>query len=143
MVARAARYSIRDRVRARILPGALDQALASGACEYATAALELRARALQRPSVSYELGSTLRRLLGDAHHPRGRHARIEPARTRVLAVEQELRLLASRLQAPQPVAVAAIAKVRVLLSDGTGPLYQGGRDDTLREAVGEALAALD
>jgi hypothetical protein len=61
----------------------------------------------------------------------------------VLAVEQDLRLLASRLQAPRPVAVAGIARVNLLLTDGTGPLYQYAETDALRAAVGDALTALD
>jgi hypothetical protein len=137
------RYGIRDQIRARFLARALDEGLASGACEYATPALELRARMLRRPSVSYELGSTLRRVLDGAHDRPSRRTRIEPAPGGVLAVEEDLRLLASRLQSPQPVAVATIAKVRLLLVDGTGPLYATGCDDALRAAVGDALTALD
>ena len=59
------------------------------------------------------------------------------------AVEHELRLLASRLQAPNPVAVSAVAKVRVLLTDGTGPLYYPETRGSLDAAIRDVAAALD
>ena len=69
--------------------------------------------------------------------------RIEACRESVRAVEHELRLLASRLQAPNPVAVRAVAKVRVLLTDGTGPLYYPETRGSLDAAIRDVAAALD
>ena len=46
-----------------------------------------------------------------------------------------------RLQAPDPVSTRGMARLRQLLSDGAGPLYQHGRGD-LAGRLGAALAAL-
>ena len=54
------RYRLRDRLRARFLTAALDRALADGAPGNASPALELRAKALARPSVASELADQLR-----------------------------------------------------------------------------------
>ena len=46
-----------------------------------------------------------------------------------------------RLQSPRPVSARGMARLRLLLSDGVGPLYQFGRGD-LAGRLGAALAAL-
>jgi hypothetical protein len=46
-----------------------------------------------------------------------------------------------RLHAPHPVSARGMARLRQLLSDGTGPLYRHGRGD-LTGRLGAALAAL-
>ena len=55
----------------------------------------------------------------------------------------DLRLLASRLDGPGPVAPAGVARARLLVGDGTGPLYDRSSDpDDLVRAAERALAAL-
>jgi hypothetical protein len=140
---RGGRYRARDRLRARFLTAPLDRALAEGTAPSASRALELRAQALERPSVARELGSQLRRIVREAQLESHPGVRVQACREAVLAVEQELRLLASRLQAANPVAASAVAKVRVLLTDGTGPLYYPETHGSLRAAVRDATVALD
>src|SRR6266568_3472745 len=60
----------------------------------------------------------------------------------VVEAAPELARLASRLQAVGPVEAKGVAQVRVLLSDGTGPLYDGAAPEDLRAAALGALAAL-
>ncbi len=139
---RARRHRLRDRVRARLLATALDRALAQGVPADASPVLELRAQALARASVADELAHQLRRIVLEAHQPPRPSVRIGGCRQRVLAVEDELRLLASRLQAPRPVPVTAIAQVRLLLTDGTGPLYHRGSDRSLDAAIHDVRLAL-
>ena len=59
-----------------------------------------------------------------------------------LARACELEALADRLQAPDQVAAQGVAQARLLLTDGTGPLYRRGETDDLRAAVARALACL-
>jgi hypothetical protein len=136
------RYRVRDRLRARVLTGPLDRALADGTPRGANSALELRAHALERPSVAHELGSQLRRVVREAQRESRPGPRVQACREAVLAVEHDLRLLASRLEAANPVAASAVAKVLVLLTDGTGPLYYPEANGSLRAAVRDATAAL-
>jgi hypothetical protein len=131
-----------DRVRARFSAAALDRELAHGVCPDSRPVLELRARALSRPPVRRELGDQLRRIIRQAHQPPGPSMPIRARRAGVLAAEDELRLLAGRLQSPRRVAVVGIAKVRVLLCDGSGPLYYRASDEDLGSAVREATSAL-
>jgi hypothetical protein len=131
-----------DRARARVSAAALDRELAHGVARDATPALELRARALSQPPVRCELGDQLRRIVSQAHQPPGPSARIRARRAGVLAAEDELRLLASRLHSRQRVAVVGIAKVRVLLSDGSGPLYYRDSEQDLGAVIREATSAL-
>jgi hypothetical protein len=61
----------------------------------------------------------------------------------VLAAAEHLETLASRLLGPGPVSARGVAEVQVLLSDGSGPLYDPGAAEDLRAAVARALHDLD
>jgi hypothetical protein len=137
------RHHVWNRIRARVLTAQLDRALAEGAPSDASDALELRAQALARRSVADELAGRLRLVVREAEQEPRPSLRVHACREAVLTVEHELRLLASRLQAANPVAVSAVAKVHVLLTDGTGPLYYPRTNGSLRAAVRDATAALD
>ena len=138
------RYRVRDRVLARVRARALDRALASGIPTDTTPALWLRARALTRPWVARELGQQLSRIVLEAHEPRRMPGMrvMGAARERVLAAEDDLRVLARRLQSGEVVAPHGIAKVRLLLSDGTGPLFYRGSAMNLSDVIREATSAL-
>ncbi len=137
------RYRIRDRVRSTILAHGLDRALAAGVPEDASPALRLRAQTLARAETADALGDQLRRVVRDSRQPPdGARMRVAPCREQVLAAEQDLRRLASRLQSPRRSGAPGVAKVLLLLTDGTGPLYQRGSRRSLSAAVHEASAAL-
>jgi hypothetical protein len=55
----------------------------------------------------------------------------------------ELVAIAGRLVASGPVDVQGVARVRALVSDGTGPLYRFGPPERLSHELTEVLAALD
>jgi len=131
-----------DRVRACVSAAALDRELASGVPVDASPLLARRARALSRRAAPPELGSRLRRIVREAHQPAGPTAHVRANRARVVAAEDELRLLASRLESSRRVSVAGLAKVHVLLTDGTGPLYYRDSSEDLVGATREAIAAL-
>jgi len=136
--------TLRDRLATRLRARSLDRALAAGAAPEDDAALALRAQMLVRACVREELAVALRSLLRDARTPNRApiHTRAPLARAQVVEAEPELARLASRLQAVGPVEPRGVAQVRILLTDGTGPLYAGAPRQDLRAAVLGALAAL-
>jgi hypothetical protein len=136
------RTRITDRIRARLHATKLDRELASGVSPAANPVLGLRAAVLTRPSVARQLGDQLRRIVREAHQPPGPSVRVRGCRERVLAAEDDLRLLASRLQGTRVPAVRGIAKVHVLFADGCGPLYHRSSAENLSAAIRDATAAL-
>jgi hypothetical protein len=70
------------------------------------------------------MAAALRRILDEAQRPRvASRTRITPMRDRVVAASNELASLADALAEPGPVAARGAAEARMLLTDGTGPLY--------------------
>ena len=68
--------------------------------------------------------------------------RVPLNRERVLESERDLALLASRLQSPSRVGVRGVAKVRLLLTHGRGPLFYSRSTTDLGAAVRDATTAL-
>jgi hypothetical protein len=134
--------SIRARLRARFRARALDRELAGEVREHLSPALALRARILLQPPTRRALCDQLRRIVREAHEPAQLTRRVPIRRREVVEAEGDLRLLASRLDSPSPVAVRGLAKVRILLTDGCGPLYHRDSSEDLGAAVHQALAAL-
>ena len=139
------RRRFRDRLRARVRAGALDQQLAHGAAPDDGRARALRADLLVRPEAREQLARHWEDLLGLARRPRtGPGPWVPLPRARILAAEDEIRELAAALRASRPVPARGVAMATVLLGDGTGPVYRRGRDATdLRATVREAVRHLD
>ena len=137
------RSRLRDRLTARLRANGLDRRLADGVPPERSAALSLRARRLIEPPVAATMARALHRIVREAHEHRLPHATMP---VRLLAVRRsaaELEDLARRLVAPRPAAVRGIAQVRLLLTDGTGPLYSSRTGEDLAAAVRRARAALE
>jgi hypothetical protein len=142
VVARRAR--VRDRVVAWWRAGSLERELACGVAPESRPALALRAQALVTPTVRAGLARQLQRVVRDAQVGHRSLAAKIPTRSReVVAAAHELDALAVRLLAPGPVSARGVAKVRVLLTDGAGPLYYHGATEELRIIVARALRDLD
>jgi len=140
----ARRARLRDVLAAWWRAGSLERALARGVAPETEAALALRAQALIAPSVRAALARQLQRVVRDARGGRARPVtRVATRRREILDAAQELDLLARRLRAPGPVSARGVARVRVLLTDGCGPLYFRGATEELRVAVARALADLE
>jgi hypothetical protein len=138
VVARPAR--LRERLAARWRARSLERELARGAAPESAAALALRAQALIGPSVRAALARQVRAVLRDVRRPvRVGSARVRPRHEEVVAAECELERLAARLVAPDPVSARGVARVRLLLGDGCGPLYAQGAGVDLRSVVARAL----
>jgi hypothetical protein len=65
-----------------------------------------------------------------------------PSRGSVWAAREELRRLAEMLEDPGPVAAGGVAQARILLTDGTGPLYNPQSRTTLLSGAARAVREL-
>jgi hypothetical protein len=137
-----AQVRLRDRVAARWRSLALDRELAAGAPPEATAALTLRARKLVGPAARAALAGGLRKALARTRRRPGVGLRLPVREHAVIEAADDLARLADRLVARAPVAARGVAQTCLLLSDGAGPLYDGGRGD-LGAAVRDAIAGLE
>jgi hypothetical protein len=120
----------------------LDIELARGAAP-TRAALALRAQALGERRARERLGRSVCRIVDDARTDRPLSiARVPTQRNEVLAAARELDQIAETLLASGPVAASGVAQLRLLLTDGAGPLYSRGAPGGLRAAATRALDAL-
>lgn len=137
--------SWRSRLAARIHAGRYDRLLAVGAPPAANSGLAVHAARLTSTSERETVARTLRRVVDQQHRPTrvpaGLNFRIEAYRDHVIEAEEVIDAITLRLHAPRPVGVRGMARLRVLLSDGTGPMFRRDGGD-LRGRLGAALAAL-
>jgi hypothetical protein len=119
----------------------LDEQLAEGTDPEASAELTLRAEQLDSSAEHVRLAKRLEDVVRQARAP-ATTSRL-PRRREVRACVDELLALAHRLRADQPVGLSGVAMTALLLSDGLGPLYYGGANVPLQEAVQSARVALE
>ena len=132
---------LRDRVRARLRAHQLDRALASGVPVELTPALALRARRLTALSDRRAKAVTFDACCvrpAKRCRPYVRMTR----RERVAAAGSALSRLAEALAQPGPVAARGAAEASLLLTDGTGPLYNSANQASLERYALRALADL-
>jgi hypothetical protein len=140
---RARRTRTRERVRVRLWPWRLDVALARGAPPDVRGDLSLRAHRLISLRTRQRLAAEIRGVLREAalpRHPLDR--RLHPRAPEVLDVAPLLYDLADELAHPGPVEARGVAQVRLLLRDGTGPLYDEPWPGALAGCLTRALSAL-
>jgi hypothetical protein len=90
------------------------------------------------------LARQLRRVVDDARSRRARpHARVPIVYEQVLAAAPELEHLAEVLASPGVLAARGLAQARLLLCDGSSPLYLRSTLTALRTAVEAALESLE
>jgi hypothetical protein len=141
VVARRPRLS--DRLVARLRARWLDRALAQGIPPETSAPLALRAQRLTEPEHRSSIARELRRVIREVHQShRPAFARIIPSQGSVWAAREELRRLADTLDDPGPVAAGGVAQARLLLTDGTGPLYNAASRSTLVGGAARAVREL-
>jgi hypothetical protein len=129
-------------VQSRLLAGRYDKLLASGAAAFPDSPLELHARRLITIAEREVVARSFRRALLEARKPPTPWtARSWAHRPSVVAAADMIDSVTLWLHSPRPVRARGMARLRVLLSDGAGPLYTSGRGD-LVERLGAALAAL-
>jgi len=139
----AGRPTLLDRLSARWRPGRLDRALADGIPPEASPALALRARRLTELACRRPLARALRRVVrDDLDGQRPSHGRVRPDRNGVEAARDELTALADGLTDPRPVAAHGVAQAWLLVTDGTGPLYNPCSRASLRAGAARAESEL-
>jgi hypothetical protein len=121
----------RDRILARLHGATLDRQIAFGAPPDGGRRRSARAAMLVDPDRRRQLAGYWESLLEhNRHRP--------PA-----SIEGDIRHMIDLLRVNAPVPARGVAMSRRLLTDGTGPVYQGGRAQDLRAAVQEANRHLD
>jgi hypothetical protein len=134
---------LRDRLVAWLSTRSLDTALASGTPAEADAALALRARRLTTPPRRRKVALAIRHLIREAEGAVApSRLRVSPVPDRVSAASRELRLLAEKLAEPTPVSARGVAETLLLLTDGTGPLYNPRSEGSVRDRAANAAAHL-
>jgi hypothetical protein len=137
------RPRLRDHLAAQWSARRLDRALAEGVSPETSAPLALRAHRLTEPDRRWSIAGSLRRIVRDAQDDRPtRLARVRPDARTVRAASDELMELADTLDAPGPVAAHGVAQAWLLLTDGTGPLYNARSGASLVTAARRAVRNL-
>jgi hypothetical protein len=128
-----------------VLGDRLDGRLAEGARPEGDVLLAMRAQQLACGRSRRELATTVRRLLDasdvstNGYNPAGTLAVL----SRVVTAREDFECLIAHLLAPAPVSARGVATVRLLLRDGTGPLYRYESRADLKAMVRASIAALD
>lgn len=134
------RPTLRARLAAQWHADRLDRALAQGIAPETSAALALRAQRLTEPDRRWTIAGALRRIIRDVETDRHRRfGQVAPDWQAVRAASDELGQLADTLADPGPVAAHGVAQAWLLLTDGTGPLYNPRRGEPLGDRAGEPL----
>jgi hypothetical protein len=137
-----ARRSVRARMMAWLRAGRFDRALAVGVPAPAGSALAVHAARLTSVAERQAVAEVLRRAVRDAKGTRATQSwRVLMHRANIASANALIDEVRLRLHAPHPVSARGMARLRQLLSDGTGLLYAHGRGD-LTARLGAALAAL-
>ena len=89
------------------------------------------------------LARSLTRIVVAADAPMARRLAAPVDGPSVQRARAELAAVAGRLVASGPVGVQGVARVRVLVADGTGPLYRSAPPERLHRELIEVLTALD
>lgn len=135
---------VRDRLRAWLCHWSLDHALAGGVPPDSSVALSLRAHKLIGHPIRIAMAHEIRAIAKEVSSPRCfADPRVPICRRALLESVAALDALADRLEAPDAVEARGVARLLVVLRDGTGPLFNPARADRLADALTEALEALE
>lgn len=136
------RPRLRDRLAAHWRARRLDRDLAEGVPPEASAALALRAQRLTEPDWRWSMAGALRRVVREAKADRRQRLRVTPDVRAVRSAAEELSRLADTLDDPGPVAAQGVARAWLLLTDGTGPLYNSHSRMSLYAGAARAVRDL-
>lgn len=130
------------RIIAWLRPGQYDRQLAFGATAHEGTPLAIHAKRLTSVREREAVARAFRRSIEDAHSgSQFRSSRVEINATDVVAAEEIIDDITLRLHTQRPVTARGMARLRLLLAHGGGPLYRYGRGD-LRGRLTAAFAAL-
>ncbi len=138
------RYNLRQRLLARLLATSLDHQLAAGRLPLPGTALARHAGQITTPAARTELTRRWHKVLNLAGRPAVSLAPRAPLRLRDVAEsEADIRKLIAILASSRPIAARGAAAASWLLTDGTGPLYNGHAPVDLADAIRAAIRDLD
>jgi hypothetical protein len=137
----APRPSLVARVIAWLRADKFDCQLAVGVPVPAGSALAVHQARLTSTGEREAIARSLRQAVSDAHSGAVFSSRIPVHPRNIAAAEELIDTITLRLRSPQPVSARGMARLRRVLSDGTGPFYWYGAGD-LSGRLGAALAAL-
>jgi hypothetical protein len=138
----APRPSLVARVTARLRAYQFDRQLAVGVPAPAGSALAVHEARLTSAAERESIARALRQAVYDARSGgTPRSPRVPVHLNNISAAEDLIDTITLRLHSPRPVTARGMARLRVVLSDGCGPMYESGRGD-LSGRLGAALAAL-
>jgi hypothetical protein len=126
---RSARVGVVRRLLTRVRGAALDRRLAEGVAPESSLDLAIHADVLARPKQRAVLARDLDQIAVTARSTASK-AQARLCRNRIREASAEFAALSHQLSAPGPVSVRGVAMIRVLVSDGTGPLFQRGTSST-------------
>ena len=133
---------LRSRITARVLAEHYDRKLLAGAVPMPGSALAIHARRLTTVAEREIVARSLRAALDDARKPLTIWtARSWTHRPHVAAAADLIDAVTLHLHSPRPVSTEGMARLRLLLSDGAGPLYASERGE-LAWALRTALFVL-
>ncbi|MDA2895210.1 hypothetical protein PDG61_30155 [Mycolicibacterium sp. BiH015] len=134
------RPALTARLVARVRAHAYDRRLSVGVPSAPGSSLRAHRDRLISRRERRAVASTLRRCVEESLSPTV-SLRIALDADGIRAASDLMGRIAGRLESAGPVGERGMARLRLLLSDGVGPLYRYGRGD-LRGRLGAALAAL-
>ncbi|HEY1650468.1 MAG TPA: hypothetical protein VGG09_01170 [Acidimicrobiales bacterium] len=114
----------RERLASRLRVSELDAALAAGTAPESSVSLALHAEHVSRPAQRHLLARSLRRISALSEAPATGRRSVPVNRVAVRHARHEIEAVADRLTSEGPVDVQGVARLRALLSDGSGPLYR-------------------
>jgi hypothetical protein len=133
-----------DRLLVRWRVRTLDAQLAAGHRAEGSRLRAIRADLLVTPATRADLADCWQSLLDRAVSARTvTDPRVPLLRSRVRAVDADIRRMIRALRASAPVPARGVAIASTLLTDGTGPLYHAHSAQPLRAAVRDAIRELD
>ncbi|MGE0219079.1 hypothetical protein [Mycolicibacterium sp.] len=140
--ARSRRPSLVARLTARLRAADSDRALAVGVRPEPGSALAAHRTRVTSEAERSAVARALRQALRDATEDGAVWSSRVPVHAENVTTARELiDRVTLRLHAPRPVGPLGMARLRLLLADGSGPLYRRGRGD-LSGRLGAALAEL-
>jgi hypothetical protein len=135
-----------DRLLARLKSARLDRELAEGGLPQSSRLHAARADHLVSSSFRTELADNWERVLEIAtgHTPPGQ-GRFVLSYERIAEAEPQIRELTTLLRAPLPGSAGGVAAASLLLTDGTGPLFNPlpANKTALADAVAVVISMLD
>lgn len=124
----------------------IDRELAEGGKADGAPELRLRSRQITGGAERRRLASCLWKLVTEAE-PVSRRSPLSPVvpiqRDAVLLWRDSIIAIASRLERPMPVGAAGMARLRLLLTDGAGPLFDPTSDYLMADVLPQIEEDLD